>query len=71
MGAAAATGAYRLAKCCGRALTTSDIPATSKQGRPFLDFDLNVGVVDDASLNNAPSIRSVNRALTRGGWILI
>ncbi|GKF94318.1 hypothetical protein Tco_0284018, partial [Tanacetum coccineum] len=47
-------------------LATSD-SRTSKQTRPLLDFDLNVGVVDDASLNNAPSIRSVNRALTGGG----
>ncbi|PWA73893.1 bromo adjacent homology (BAH) domain, Transcription factor IIS [Artemisia annua] len=66
----AATSAFRPAeprKAVEGPLTTSDIPATSKQGRPFLDFDLNVGVVDDASLNNAPSIRSVNRALSGGG----
>ncbi|GJQ92455.1 bromo adjacent homology domain, transcription factor IIS [Tanacetum coccineum] len=55
----AATSAFRPAeprKAVEGPLMASDVPTTSKQGRPFLDFDLNVGVVDDASLNNAPSI---------------
>ncbi|PWA77137.1 bromo adjacent homology (BAH) domain, Transcription factor IIS [Artemisia annua] len=65
----AATSAFRPAeprKVMEVPLTTSD-SRTSKHARPLFDFDLNVGVVEDASQNNAPSIRSVNNALSGGG----
>ncbi|KAI3665930.1 hypothetical protein L6452_44565 [Arctium lappa] len=55
----AATSAFRPAE----PRKTSDVPVpdnhSSKQPRPLLDFDLNVGVVEDAGQNN--------RALSRGG----
>ncbi|GJS72312.1 bromo adjacent homology domain, transcription factor IIS, partial [Tanacetum coccineum] len=65
----AATSAFRPAeprKVMEVPLATSD-SRTSKQTRPLFDFDLNVGVVEDAGLNNAPSKRYVNNAFSGGG----
>nr|XP_043608255.1 uncharacterized protein LOC122580047 isoform X2 [Erigeron canadensis] len=61
----AATSAFRPAEP-----RKVDVPAPdNRKARPLFDFDLNVGVVDDAGQSSAPStcLESSNRSLSGGG----